>query len=316
MGQGSDHDNRGSLLERARRALGANTPAGAVRKVRAIVGAHNIPSSESEAQHALESLQNGKIPTASQVIALEIVIRLMRPVLLSRGGVLDDLPETANGDLQPAALKDAWSAFRNIARPYLGSIGRIEDRANRHVGTGFVIGDDLIATNRHVLGVLSSGADVISDGAARIVFKQEAGETNAAGDMVQILEVVRIHPKKDIVILRADIGGRVSVRFSPNIPAVGTAVATIGYPGWDEVNNPLFLAAVFNGKFGVKSAALGEVLDGTDEPDFFHDCSTTQGNSGSPIFVVSTGEVAGIHRSGYFMYRNEAVGSGEIRRLF
>ena len=63
----------------------------------------------------------------------------------------------------------------------------------------------------------------------------------------------------------------------------------------------------------MKRAALGEVLDGTEAPELFHDCSTTQGNSGSPIFTLLTGEVVGIHRAGFFMYRNEAVDAAALR---
>lgn len=309
---GSKYD---ALLGRAQRALGQNSPVDAVRKVRAIVGARNIPNSELAAQEALEALRNGDIPTPAQVAALEVVIRLMRPVMLSRAGTLDDLPETANKDLQPAELKDAWSAFRDKIRPFIGSIGRIEGDKNQHVGTGFVVGNGLIATNRHVLAVLSSGAEVLNAGTARIVFKQEAGAANPPEDIAGIAEVVNIHPKRDIAILRAVTGQRPPLEFADVLPAEGEAIATVGFPGKDENNNPLFLASVFDGKFGVKSAALGEVLDSTEDPDIFHDCSTTQGNSGSPIFAVTSGKVAGIHRSGYFMYRNEAVVAGELRKL-
>jgi hypothetical protein len=304
-----------ALLGRAQRALGHNSPVDAVRKVRAIVGARNIPNSELAAQQALEALRNGNIPTPAQVAALEIVIRLMRPVMLSRSGALDDLPETANNDLQPAELKDAWSVFRDKVRPFIGSIGRIEGNKNQHVGTGFVVGNGLIATNRHVLAVLTSGADVLNAGTARIVFKQEVGVTNPPEEVAGIAEVVNVHPKRDIAILRATTGQRPPLEFADALPGEGEAIATVGFPGKDENNNPLFLTSVFDGKFGVKSAALGEVLDGTEDPDIFHDCSTTQGNSGSPVFAVPSGKVAGIHRSGYFMYRNEAVAAGELRKL-
>lgn len=302
-------------FDRARRALGSNTPAEAIRKVRAIVGSKNIPDSEAEAQKALETFQKGEIPTPGQIAALEMVIRLMRPVVLTSDGELGDLPETANKDLQPTELKDGWSGFRGKVRPFVGSIGRIEDSKKSHVGTGFVVGDGLIATNRHVLAVLSGGADVLAAGNARIVFKQEAGASNATTDIGGITEVVHVHPKKDIVILRAETAARAPVRFSDHELKEADTIVAVGYPGKDENNNPLFLTAVFNGKFGVRSAALGEVLDGTEGPDIFHDCSTTQGNSGSPIFSLATAEVVGIHKSGYFMYRNEGISAAEVRKL-
>lgn len=304
-----------ALLARAERALAGNSPVEAVRKVRSIIGPLNIPDSEAEAQSALEALRNGEAPTPQQLTALEIVVRLLRPVVLLRNGQLDDLPETTNRDLRPVELKDAWSKFQTIAKQYVGSVGRIEDARSRHVGTGFVVGAGLVATNRHVLAVLSSGAEVLAPGAGRIVFKQEYLATNSAADIAALVEVVAIHPVKDIVILRADTAARMPVAFVDGVPTAGANIVTIGFPGKDEANNPLFLTSVFDGKFGVKSAALGEVLDGTAASDIFHDCSTTQGNYGSPVFVVSTGQVTGIHRSGYFMYRNEAVSSAEIRAL-
>jgi hypothetical protein len=304
-----------ALLARAERALAGQSPVDAVKKVRAIVGPLNIPDSEAEAQRALEALRDGNTPTPQQLAALEVVVRLLRPVVLLQNGQLADLPETDNRDLRPPELKDAWSTFQTVARPYVGSIGRIEDGRNRHVGTGFVVGAGLVATNRHVLAVLSSGSDAIGPGAGRIVFRQEYLGENSAADIAALVEVVAIHPSKDIVVLRADTAARTPVSFADDVPPEGGNVVTIGFPGKDEFNNPLFLAAVFDGKFGVKRAALGEVLDGTAAADIFHDCSTTQGNSGSPVFTLATGKVAGIHRSGYFMYRNEAVTAAEIRTL-
>ena len=41
---------------------------------------------------------------------------------------------------QPEALQAAWSTFRRLVSPFLGSIGRIEDAKGQHVGTGFVVG--------------------------------------------------------------------------------------------------------------------------------------------------------------------------------
>ncbi|SPP92800.1 trypsin-like serine peptidase [Bradyrhizobium vignae] len=314
-GDGDAQESRSFLLARAQRALGGNSPIEAVRKVRSIIGPREIPDSEAAAQEALKLLQDGQSPSPQQLAALEIVVRLLRPVVLSQGGVLQDLQETANRDLRPQELKDAWSSFRAAAGRYVGSIGRIEDGRNRHVGTGFVVGDGLIATNRHVLAVLSSGSDALAPGASRIVFKGEFASTDAQSDIVPIEGVAKVHPTRDIAIFRAATGGRPSVSFAADVPAAGASVVTIGFPGKDEYNNPLFLTSVFDGRFGVKSAALGELLDGTKASDIFHDCSTTQGNSGSPVFSIETGLVVGIHRSGYFMYRNEAVRSTEIQAV-
>ncbi|WP_315755857.1 MULTISPECIES: serine protease [unclassified Bradyrhizobium] len=303
------------LLDRARRALGHNTPMDAVDKVRSIIGAKDIPNSEAEAQVAMDTLLAGDIPTPAQLAALEIVVRLMRPVVFTEDGILGDLPETKNRDLRPEDLTKAWSAFQTMVRPHIGSIGRIEDSKGRHVGTGFVAGDDLIATNRHVLSVLTTGAEALRPDTCHIVFKYEYNRANSGSDKVPIETVKAIHPTLDVVLLRAPVAGRRALPFSRTQPSAGDRVVTIGYPGKDEDNNPLFMGQVFDGKFGVRRAALGEVLDGSATPNLFHDCSTTQGNSGSPVFLIGDASVAAVHRSGYFMYRNEAVASDELARL-
>ena len=303
------------LRERAARALGGHQVADAVAKVRAIVGPANIPNSEPLAQSALDKLHRGEAPTVEEITALEIVVRLLRPVVFARDGMLADLPDQGGHNLYPQELKDAWSAFRNLVKPLLPSIGRVETKAGKHVGTGFLVGEGVLATNRHVLGALTFGAEVLAPGAARVVFKQEINSVNPAAEIVAIAGVAAIHPKLDMVLLSVAKLGRPVVEMESVFVTEATRVATVGFPAEDPVNNPLFLSGVFGGQFGVKRAALGEVLDGTEAPSLFHDCSTTQGNSGSPIFSLSSGKAAGIHRAGYFMYRNEAVDAQELRKF-
>lgn len=301
------------LRDRAVRALGDQPVAHAVKKVRAIIGPQNIPNDEPLAQAALDKLHSGEIPAALELAALEIVVRLLRPVVFSHDGVLDDLPDRADQNLQPQDLKDLWSTFRNKLGSLIGSIGRIETISGTHVGTGFLVADGLLATNRHVLGVLTFGCEELSAGSARVVYKCEDGKLNGPSDIAGIEGVAAIHPSLDIVLLTVVKQGRPPLTIAPKTAARGERVVAIGYPGEDRKNNPLFLASVFNGKFGVKRAALGEVLDGVEPPAFFHDSSTTQGNSGSPIFSLVTAFVSGIHRAGFFMYRNEAVDANSLR---
>lgn len=296
------------LGRRADRALGKHRVKDAVMKVRAIIGPASIPASESLAQLALDKMRQGQEPTPDELSALEIVIRLLRPVVFSRNGNLDDLPEAAGHNLHPQEYKDLWNDFRKKVTPFLYSIGRIEFADDgRHVGTGFLVRDGLIATNRHVLGVLTYGSEALASGKARIVFKQEAGATNPPTEIVPLEGVAAIHPSLDMVLLAIGKSTRPPIDIVAQPVAEFEQVAAIGYPADDRANNPVFLSAVFQGQFGVKRAALGEVLDGVDSPTFFHDCSTTQGNSGSPVFSLKSGSAIGIHRAGYFMYRNEAV---------
>lgn len=303
------------LRARATRALGEHRVVEAVAKVKAIIGPANIPDSEPLAQAALDKLHDGEVPSAQELTALEIVVRLLRPVVLSHQSQLDDLPESPGHSLHSQELKDLWSGFRAKVAPLLYSIGRVELAAGKHIGTGFLVADGLVATNRHVLGALTLGSEALAPGTARIVFQQEAGATNPAAQIVALEGVAAIHPKLDMVLLTVKKLGRPILEVEGAPAADGLSVATLGYPANDPANNPLFLSGVFQNKFGVKCAALGEVLDGTESPALFHDCSTTQGNSGSPIFSLATGQVAGIHRAGFFMYRNEAVDAVQLRQF-
>ncbi len=301
------------LLARADRALGPHQISQALKKTRAIIGPVTIPASEVAAQAAWDQLRNGVAPSATQLAALEIVIRVLRPAPLSHGGMLDDLPDTPEHNLQPPELKDLWSAFRKKIQPLLYSIGRIESADGNQVGSGFLVQDGVLATNRHVLDDLSFGAEKLEPGQARVLFQREEKSTDAPEHTVEIEDVAAIHPHLDIVLLAVRKLGRPVVDIAPAAVEAGHRVVAVGYPAADAGRNPLFLSAVYQGRFGVKRAALGESLDGTQAPDLFHDCSTTGGSSGSPIFSLESGRAVGIHRAGFFMYRNEALDADALR---
>ena len=130
--------------------------------------------------------------------------------------------------------------------------------------------------------------------------------------VVAIAGVIGIHAFLDMALLAVPKLGRPVLEIDTTVVAEGLRVAAIGYPAKDAQRNPIFTSAVFGNAFGVKRAALGEVLDGVHAPSVFHDCSTLGGNSGSPLFSLATARVVGIHRSGFFMYRNEAVDGASL----
>jgi endonuclease G len=87
-------------------------------------------------------------------------------------------------------------------------------------------------------------------------------------------------------------------------------VAAIGYPFEDD-RNPLFVKAVYQDKFGVKRGAVGEIVESQGHL-VSHDCSTLGGNSGSPMMALDTGDVVGLHFTGEFMYRNDAIAASDL----
>jgi S1-C subfamily serine protease len=304
------------LLLRANRAFGGRPVGEAVAKVRAIVGVPQIPDAEVAAQAAWDKLRCGKIPSAPELAALEFVIRMMRPAPLSQKGELASLPSVAGTSTYNPDITMLWADFRLKVKPLLYSIGRL-DRAegpDPEVGTGFLVGGDLVLTNRHVVSDLSMGADELEKGQAFITFYQEAGTTDPPQNRFPITAVVALHPSLELALIRVELPApRPQPQFETSPAAKATDVAAIGYP-LKDVRNPLFVDAVFGSKYGVKRAALGEIT-GVSGQRLFHDCSTLGGNSGSPVFSLASARVVGVHYTGRFMYRNEAVTAAEAAQF-
>lgn len=301
-------------LQRAERALQQQSVDAVLSRVRAIIGPANMPSDEQGqlAQEALDQMRDMKTPTPQQLNALENVIRLMRPAPLSRSGTLDILdPEVSD------AFPD-WKGFRESVKPYLYSIGRIDSLSTlKSIGTGFLVADELFVTNRHVVDQLSAGTNVLAKGQAVVRFGQEHGTADTQG-RTDITSVVAVHETLDIALLAVEhsstVPQRTPLAVETNPIKVGDAVVAIGYPFDDPVRNPLFINALFGGKFGVKRAAPGEVLN-SGAAAIFHDCSTLGGNSGSPLLSMKTSRLVGLHSAGVFMYRNQAVDAGSVEQF-
>lgn len=282
-------------------------------EIKAIVGPANMPPVQQAklAEAALERLRNGDAPTKKQVEALEFVIRLMRPAPLSKEGQLAPLGPTV-----APAFPD-WANFQKSVKPFLYSVGRIDIAPKQSVGTGFLVSDGVLVTNRHVLDVLSKGTGVLGKGQAVVRFKFEAGLPDDE-EPVNITGVVATHDELDIALLKVDkqqfTKTRKPLALDTKPVEAGHPVVALGYPLDDPARNPLFINALFGGKFGVKRAAPGEV-SGLGEQSIYHDCSTLGGNSGSPILSMKTGRVVGLHRDGFFVVRNEAVDGASLGKF-
>jgi len=301
------------LLGRANRALSGRAVDEAVGKVRAIVGVPHVPETETAAQAALDKLKAGKRPTAAELAALEFVIRMMRPAPLSRKGLLDPLPAAPGSSVYNPDTVKLWDNFRQTIKSFIYSVGRVDMTAgpSPETGTAFLVGEDLLLTNHHVLSMLSSGADELDEGQAVVRFYQEAGSVDPSPGEYPIVGVVAVHPTLDMALLRVKLPAtRPVLALETGTVSTNEQVATIGYPFKDD-RNPIFMDAVFGAFYGVKRGAIGEIV-GAGTQTLFHDCSTLGGNSGSPLFSMTTGRVIGLHFSGFFMYRNEAVPAADV----
>jgi S1-C subfamily serine protease len=270
---------------------------------RAIVGPSNWPADQrwALAQEGREALLAGTAPTPDQLAALEVAIRLLRPSQLSKKGALDDLPPEA----QPVFPE--WDAFRAAMTPLIYSVGRVDDPAQGPQGTCWVVGEDVVLTNRHVLDVLSRGTRTLAPDYGWVDFRQEYGVLGV--DKVPLAGVYAVSPTADLALLKLKPGSTASrppLPLADDVAKEGDDVAAIGYPLNDPVRNPLFITTLFNNRFGVKRGAPGEVM-GMFDNEIGHDCTTLGGNSGSPLVALATGRVVGVHASGFFSYRNGAI---------
>jgi trypsin-like peptidase len=297
------------LRDRAERWVVHDDAPRLVARVRAIVGPSgdalaNRGGAAQLAAEALAALKQGEEPTPIRLAALETMIRMMRPS-----------PRCIDGDLEPLAPESQsdfpeWPAFQQTVRPLLRSIGRINDSAGAGIGTGFLVRGDVLVTNHHVLAALSSGTDRLERGQATVLFVHEFN--TADEPPVDITSVVAVHSTLDAVLLRIDAAApRPPLAVNARPASTGQQVAAIGYPFKDPIRNPMFAEAVFGDQFGIKRAAPGEVV-GTGPAALYHDCSTLGGNSGSPILSLADATVVGLHRDGYFTYRNEAVDGASL----
>jgi hypothetical protein len=291
------------LIELARRAAATfpdQNVSAALDRYRAIVGP--TPQQGSDAEAALRILQQNGTPSPRQIEALEKLIRMMRPVVFVRDREADPLAKS----LDPSFPE--WKNFSTRLRPLAYSVGAIFwDRSSTNpVATGFLVGDRLLLTNKHVLMGITFGTTIINPETTRVGFEQEWGRNDAL-PKIAVERCVAFHPDHDLaLLLLASSPNAPSLRFAPTGPDVGQRIAAVGYPMSDTDRNPFFVNALFDGVFGVKRAAPGLVL-ATSESDVHHDCSTLGGNSGSPIFALDSDEVVAVHKEGYFLVRNGAV---------
>ncbi|WP_240134629.1 trypsin-like serine peptidase [Streptomyces sp. MUM 178J] len=243
-----------------------------------------------------------------------IVLLEGRPAILVQGG---DFP-VQQGDW--AVLEDHRAAIRaSLAR-----VGRVEVSGHVNldwVGTGFLVGADVIMTNRHVAVEFARGDAAgwtFQQGvSAELDFAEEFGTLpGTASPTFAVTEVLGIHPEADMALLR--IAPPVNGTSLPTPLAVaadapadlpGRAVYCVGYPAWDgRRNEPESMRRIFMDVYNVKRLQPGtatELVPGQNVMK--HDCSTLGGNSGSPVFDLTDHRVLGLHFGGRYGFGNYAV---------
>jgi DNA/RNA endonuclease G (NUC1)/S1-C subfamily serine protease len=281
-------------------------------------------ATEPEVEHAraaVARLERDEPLTEEQAGALEaIVLPRERPVV-----------DVVNGSFttpDPPFQHLGGDVPRRIIEAAIGSIGRIElpDHPSLpYGGTGFVVGDGVLMTNRHVaeLFALGIGREELSfrpGQSAAIDFLRERGRDETR--QFRIARVVMIHPYWDMALLVVE--GLRDVRplhlsVAPPGDLQGREIAVIGYPALDPRNNVDLQNRIFRGVFNVKRLQPGKLRQaaeigsfGHDVSAITHDSSTLGGNSGSALVDVADGSVVGLHFAGRYLEANFAVPTHEL----
>jgi V8-like Glu-specific endopeptidase len=217
------------------------------------------------------------------------------------------------------------------------SVGRINVPALPslpYAGTSFVVGPDLLMTNRHVAqifvrGVGASHLQFLSGQSAVIDFYHENGRVES--EVLAVEGVVMVHPYWDMALLRVRglNARRQPLALSVADPADMTdrEVLVIGYPGYDPRGDEEFQRIqnrIFRGTYYVKRLQPG-LLRARQSVESFrrevraltHDSSTLGGNSGSAVLLLPKSAedqplVIGLHFAGKYLVANYAVASSDL----
>ncbi len=252
--------------------------------------------------------------------ALEAIIEVVgRPVLRIQHDDLND------EDIPTETLQDQLAPNRDTIRQVVRSVGRIEVNGHRRlpwVGTGWVLADDVIVTNRHVareFGIFTGTTFNFLPGVfggpmtARVDFREEYG--GGEPQEFALDEILFIEPEggPDLAFLRVDWKDAGDQRHA--LPLwddpidTNRQVAVIGYPAKDtRTNIPTKMDEIFGDIYNVKRFAPGFVIAISDTNGLLtHDCTTLGGNSGSTVLDLGSGKAVALHFAGKEQEANFAV---------
>lgn len=291
-----------------------------------IAGTQNVPQTKAKrAQAAVQKLAQGREISDEEHFLIEaIIIPDKRPAIdIVDGGFSVQHPLWLKYNVEKTVEDNIERAIRGV--------GRIEVPLNDQVpyaGTGFLVGTNLLMTNRHVASLFAQGIGdgtlrFLDDQTAALDFGRERGSTSA--DLIKVSRVRMIHPYWDMAVLELEETpqGVEPLALSLTDPAelLNRDIAVIGYPAFDPRNDAMVQHQVFGGVYNVKRLQPGllksrmpKLSYGNMVDAVTHDASTLGGNSGSCVLDVQTGEVVALHFAGRYKVANYAVPIYELSR--
>lgn len=274
---------------------------------------------------ALGRLERNEPLSLHESEALEaIILPKERPVAFVRNGTFDRLDWPFEG-------LNAGPAKANIdkAIPFIGRIELPNSVQIPYGGTGFVVGKNLLMTNRHVAvlfarGLGDRGLGFQSGQTADVDFGEEYQQATP-GTPFHVKGIRMIHPYWDMALLEVDGLDHLAPDFKLSTTApedlVDRTVAVVGYPALDPRNDIALQNRIFKSVFNVKRLQPGKLRPREDTQSFghtvhaaVHDSSTLGGNSGSAVIDVDTGDVVALHFGGVYLKANYGVPAYELAR--
>ena len=226
--------------------------------------------------------------------------------------------------------KSRLNPYRRPLESALRSVGRVELTGHGTydwVGTGWVIGERLVVTNRHVANIFAQQqgqgfafrpSPLGGAMTARIDFREEYQLD--AENQIPVARVLYVSPdapgQPDIAVLELGTAAELPppVRLAAS-SRTADPVAVVGYPAWDSRNGEDAMRNIFRDIYDVKRLAPGYLMPAADAATIQHNCSTLGGNSGSAVLEVQTGYAVGLHFGGRFRTANFAVKAEVIRSV-
>jgi endonuclease G len=246
-----------------------------------------------------------------------IVLRTGRPVLsIVRGAARLEFRDR-DSEVWRQRLTDAQA----LIGPAIQAVGRVELRNNPRfdwVGTGWLVAEDIVVTNRHVANEFAQSNGGRFDFQASASGRMEASidfleEIERSEDFtVRVDRVLHVEGARgpDVAFLKLKRDSRQLARpigLSSARAARDQFIAVIGYPARDSrIPEEDLMDEIFGNVYNKKRLAPGQVA-GTQNGQVLHDCSTLGGNSGSAIIDLRSGQALGLHFAGRFLEANFAV---------
>jgi S1-C subfamily serine protease len=231
---------------------------------------HNLGQFEAISNQGLRS-KAGIVLTTEETL-------LLRRILKSMGGISAHYDRTRGWRYIPTVAIDltveAPSAPAPTEKTRDTPAGELLIAAG---GTGFVVGNHMVVTNRHVTNDFTTFA------------VRRDGEDNSVARPARLIAAAS-DPKVDLAVLRADTMDAPAVAITKDVPRLSREIRTLGFPEFFDLGNAV---KVSSGIITALPPLRG--IATTDWEDFLmHDAVTAPGSSGGPVFD-NHGLIVGVH---------------------